>query len=86
MQRSPISVASTWDLVAADYAVEVAPSFVSFAAQALGLAREARGSGELTRVVDVATGPGTLALLAAEQGLEVDALDFSPRMVEALAA
>jgi len=30
-----------------------------------------------SRIVDVACGPGTLSLLAAERGHSVDALDFS---------
>jgi ubiquinone/menaquinone biosynthesis C-methylase UbiE len=34
--------------------------------------------------VDVATGPGTLALLAAREGATVSAIDFSPAMVENL--
>jgi ubiquinone/menaquinone biosynthesis C-methylase UbiE len=93
MQRSearppasaPVGLASTWDLVAEDYAVEVAPTLVAYATRALALARATRGARPLARVVDVATGPGTLAFLAAEQGLHVDAVDFSPRMVTALA-
>jgi ubiquinone/menaquinone biosynthesis C-methylase UbiE len=86
MEPSPISLPSTWDLVASDYALEVAPVFTRYAEQALWLAREAQRIGGLTRVVDVAAGPGTLALLAAEQGLVVDALDFSPLMIAALNA
>jgi len=82
MQLSPIALASTWDLVASDYAVEIAPAFEYFAREALRLTRVARGQ----RVVDVACGPGTLALLAAELGAEVEAIDFSPKMVAALHA
>jgi SAM-dependent methyltransferase len=35
-------------------------------------------------VLDVATGPGTLALIAAAEGARVSALDFSPQMIEQL--
>jgi SAM-dependent methyltransferase len=35
-------------------------------------------------VADVASGPGTLALLAARAGLLVDAIDFSPEMITLL--
>lgn len=80
MQTSPLSLASTWDLVADDYAREVAPAFEHYAKEALRLARVSAGS----RVVDVAAGPGTLSLLAADLGASVEALDVSTRMVEAL--
>jgi ubiquinone/menaquinone biosynthesis C-methylase UbiE len=36
------------------------------------------------RVLDVACGPGTLALLAAQTAVHVDAIDFSPRMIARL--
>jgi ubiquinone/menaquinone biosynthesis C-methylase UbiE len=36
------------------------------------------------RVLDVAAGPGTLAMLAAERGAEVIAIDTSPRMITRL--
>lgn len=80
MQASPLSQASTWDLVASDYANEIAPVFELFAHEALRLSGASPGA----RILDVAAGPGTLALLAADQGLTVAALDFSPRMVDAL--
>lgn len=82
MQSSPLSLASTWDLVASHYVREVAPIFEYFAEQALELARVTPGM----RVVDVAAGPGTLSFLAAERGLDVDALDLSPQMIDALHA
>ena len=58
------------------------PLLEGYARAALELAAPPRGS----RVVDVACGPGTLAILAAHSGLTVDALDFSPVMVAKLAA
>src|SRR5438874_1620835 len=38
------------------------------------------------RIVDVACGPGTLALMAARRVAHVDALDFAPDMVKQLEA
>ena len=77
---NPLAMPATWDLVAAAYADEIVPTFERYAQEALERTGVTRG----TRVVDVATGPGTLALLAAKRGARVDALDFSPEMLEAL--
>lgn len=79
---SPLSLASTWDLVSPAYTEEIAPMFEAFATRALDLAAVQRGG----RIVDVAAGPGTLSFLAAARGLSVTAIDFSPRMVERLEA
>jgi SAM-dependent methyltransferase len=79
---SPMSLASTWNLVADDYARDVQPAFERYAEHALWLADVQRGMD----VVDVATGPGTLAWLAAQRGARVAALDFSPAMIAALRA
>ena len=72
----------SWDLVADAYAAEMMPAFEHFAREALRLAAVPAGG----RVVDVACGPGTLALAAAAAGHEVEAIDFSPKMIEQLAA
>lgn len=80
MQPSPLSLASTWDLVADDYALEIAPVFRSYALRALELVELREGM----RVLDVAAGPGTLSLLAASRRAEVEAIDFSPRMIARL--
>jgi SAM-dependent methyltransferase len=79
---SPLSQASTWNLVAEHYVTEVQPAFECFAEHALWLAKVERGM----HVVDVAAGPGTLSLLAAQRGAHVQALDFSPAMIAALRA
>ena len=63
--------------MASAYAAELLDEFNFYAGQALDLAGVTAGQ----RVVDVATGPGTLAMLAAERGAIVDALDFSSAMV-----
>jgi len=79
-QLNPLATPEPWDLVASAYAEEVMPMFTAFAREALRLAEVSQG----TRVLDVACGPGTLSLLAAEAGARVDALDFSPEMIALL--
>lgn len=79
---SPLATPMPWDLVSDVYAAEVVPMFEHYADDALRLAAPAAG----TRIVDVACGPGTLALRAASRGHAVDALDFSPRMIAQLEA
>jgi SAM-dependent methyltransferase len=74
--QSPLASPEPWDLVSAAYAAEALPFFEVFAKRALALAEVPPGA----RVLDVATGPGTLALMAAETA-QVTALDFSPAMV-----
>lgn len=74
--------ASTWDRVSGAYAAHIAPVFEGYARDALALADLAKGS----TLVDVAAGPGTLALLAAQAGHVVTAVDISPKMIEALRA
>jgi ubiquinone/menaquinone biosynthesis C-methylase UbiE len=66
-----------WNLVADAYVVDNLPHFEHYAEDALRLAKLR----EDARVLDVATGPGTLALLAAPRVAHVDALDFSPAMI-----
>lgn len=80
MTGSPFSTPMPWGLLASAYEEEVLPSFRFFVEEALRLAAPPVGA----RLADVACGPGTLALLAAERGFEVDALDFSPEMVALL--
>ncbi len=77
-----MSVPRTWNLVAPGYAAEIAPTFARFARDAIRLANLAPGA----RVLDVATGPGTLALAAARSGAQVSAIDFAPRMIAELRA
>jgi len=72
-----------WNLVASAYADEIVPLFATYARAALRLAAPAPGA----RIVDVACGPGTLSVIAAQEaGFVVDALDFSPAMIELLKA
>ena len=77
---NPLSSPAPWNLVASEYAVEVAPVFAWFAQKAIDLALLSPGA----RVLDVAAGPGTLSFLAARNGARVTAIDFSPAMIEKL--
>lgn len=73
----PLASVEPWDLVADAYAADLVSWAEHFARQALQLASLPPSP----HVVDVACGPGTLALLAAREGATVSALDFSPAMV-----
>ena len=77
---NPLSSPAPWNLVASEYAVEVAPVLAWFAQKAIDLALLSPGA----RVLDVAAGPGTLSFLAARNGARVTAIDFSPAMIEKL--
>jgi ubiquinone/menaquinone biosynthesis C-methylase UbiE len=74
---SPLASPEPWNLVADDYTLELLPMFELFSKDALALAPTAAGA----RLLDVAAGPGTLTLLAADSGRSVSAIDFSPQMV-----
>ena len=79
---SPLATPLPWNLVAPAYELEVMPEFEHYAREALKLAAPPPGS----LVIDVACGPGTLALLAARQGLRAEAIDFAPAMIDRLDA
>ncbi len=67
-----------WDEIADGYNLYVAPQEVELANEAL--ARVGLEAGE--RFLDVAAGPGGLALPAARSGAQVVATDWSPAMIE----
>ena len=69
-----------WDRVAEGYASYVLEAFGAFSADALRLA----GVGDNDDVIDIAAGPGTLALQAARAAGTVTALDFSAGMLAQL--
>jgi SAM-dependent methyltransferase len=79
---SPLSRAETWDYVSESYASEIVPVFEAASRAALAHTRVCEGE----RVVDIASGPGTLSFLAARLGAQVEALDFSPEMIARLQA
>jgi ubiquinone/menaquinone biosynthesis C-methylase UbiE len=76
----PLSTPHAWNMVAPGYAQYNQEDFDYFAIRALRVA----GLAASDRVLDVATGPGTLALLAAPVAARVDAIDFSEPMLETL--
>jgi SAM-dependent methyltransferase len=78
--KSPLGSAEAWDLVAESYAAELMPMFELFAGEALKLGGMTAGM----KVLDVAAGPGTLALMAAAKGAKVTAIDFSHAMIQQL--
>jgi SAM-dependent methyltransferase len=75
---SPLGMPEPWDLVAAGYVAENLPVFDAFAREALRLAPA------VGEILDVATGPGSLALQAAKTARRVDAVDFAPAMLSEL--
>jgi ubiquinone/menaquinone biosynthesis C-methylase UbiE len=76
-KQSPLASPEPWSLVADEYTQELLAMFELFSRDALELAPTPAGA----KLLDVAAGPGTLTLLAAEAGRSVAAIDFSPQMV-----
>jgi ubiquinone/menaquinone biosynthesis C-methylase UbiE len=79
---SPLALPDAWDAVSTAYAAEVMPVFEAYARRALELAATPAGAD----LVDVACGPGTLAIMAALTANRVAAIDFSPEMIARLRA
>lgn len=77
---SPLAAPEPWNLVADAYTAELLGMFERFSRDALALVQIP----PTARVLDVAAGPGTLTLLAAEAGHSVSAIDFSEQMVKNL--
>ena len=69
-----------WDAAVEGYDRSWSPFFARFAQDALHFVGVQPGH----RILDVAAGPGTLALQAARQGAEVVATDFAPGMIQRL--
>jgi SAM-dependent methyltransferase len=74
---NPLASEEPWDIVADGYSADLMPWAENFASQALELA----SLPPTPQIVDIATGPGTLALLAARGGATVSAIDFSAAMI-----
>lgn len=71
----------TWDTVAPGYAADIA-QWRAYAEEALRVLPV----NATDRILDVAAGPGTLTFEAARSAAHVDAVDFSPGMIEQLNA
>ena len=78
--QSPLASPEPWDLVRDGYVEELWEQFTAFSKDALDLAKVAPNS----EVLDVCTGPGTLALQAAVTARRVVGVDFAARMLEEL--
>jgi len=78
MSSNPMSTPQPWSLVAEGYVTDTQPAFTPYCRRALELAGYRPGG----RVLDVACGPGTLSLLIHDTAKEIDAIDFSPGMLE----
>lgn len=76
----PAQTPEGWDKVAEGYAHYIEPDLAPYSKRAL----EHLPVGEGDRVLDVACGPGPLALSAAKEGADVVGVDFSPAQVKIL--
>lgn len=75
--QNPMSAPEPWTLVAEGYVTDTQPVFEQYCRKAL----EVVGYDGTGKVLDVACGPGTLALLIYRAAAEVHAIDFSPGML-----
>lgn len=83
MPENPLAAVEPWDLVAQEYAASTIEVMRPFAAEAVKLAALAERATP-PRVVDIAAGPGTLSVPAAQYAERVEAIDFSAPMIEQL--
>jgi ubiquinone/menaquinone biosynthesis C-methylase UbiE len=75
---SPLASPEPWDLVSAGYVAELWEQFSLYAKDALDLVAAKPGAD----VLDVCTGPGTLAVQAARTASRVVGVDFSRQMLD----
>jgi len=80
-KKNPMSSFEPWDLVAAGYAETTMQAFEQYAEAAIAAADLKPGAS----VLDVACGPGTLALMLARDAGRVDGIDFSQAMLDCFA-
>lgn len=79
---TPIQTTGYWDDVVNNYVASAEPFTAQFCEDAAVLANISEGM----RLLDVATGPGALALAATRAGATVTATDFSQGMIDRLSA
>lgn len=82
MIAQPVQTAAYWDQTADAYITGAEPFTALFCRDAVALADILPGM----TLLDIATGPGALAIAAAEAGARVTAIDFSPVMIDRLRA
>lgn len=80
-QKSPLSNSEAWNLVAAGYAETTMVMFGQFADAAIAAVNPKPGA----HLLDVACGPGTLALRCARDAERVHGIDFSQAMLDCFA-
>jgi len=80
-KQNPLSKIEPWDIVAAGYSETTMLVFEQYAWAAIEASKLQPGAA----VLDVACGPGTLALLAAPQAGRVEGIDFSQAMLDCFA-
>jgi SAM-dependent methyltransferase len=80
--KPPLATAAPWNLVASAYVDEALGHFLVYAVEALRLADLQPSA----RVLDVAAGPGTISVMAAQAGARVTAIDISAEMLACLYA
>jgi ubiquinone/menaquinone biosynthesis C-methylase UbiE len=81
-QPGPMQQPATWSATAEGYAEEIVQHAGLYAEKALSML----GPRPNDQLLDIATGPGTLAFLAAPRVARVVATDFAPGMIEQLVA
>lgn len=82
MTQQPIQTTAYWDQAADGYIAGAEPFTGLFCRDAVALADILPGM----TLLDIATGPGALAVAAAEAGARVTAIDFSQTMIERVTA
>ncbi len=80
IMTQPIQTADYWDETVDGYIAGAEPFTALFCHDAVALAEIEPG----TTLLDIATGPGALAVAAAEAGASVTAIDFSQGMIDRL--
>jgi ubiquinone/menaquinone biosynthesis C-methylase UbiE len=80
VQQATLGAPAVWDAIADTYGQDVGSFFTVYAQEALRLVAPDTGA----HILDVASGPGTLTFVAAPRVGRVTAVDFSPKMIEAL--
>ncbi|RYY28755.1 MAG: methyltransferase domain-containing protein [Sphingomonadales bacterium] len=82
MTQQPIQTTAYWDQAADGYIAGAEPFTGLFCRDAVALADVL----VVMTLLDIATGPGALAVAAAEVGARVTAIDFSQTMLERVTA
>lgn len=77
-KQSPLSKFEPWDLVASGYSETTMQMFEPYAEEVIAAAKLRPAAA----VLDVACGPGTLALMVAREAARVHGIDFSQAMLD----